>query len=151
MGRHWAMARGLEGGSVPRVDLESAPPIFRALHRSIRRGLVRSCHDLSEGGLAVALAEMAMAGGLGVEVLFALDPLPLHPAAMLFSESPTRFVLEVRPESVEATFVEFDGLAIDLLGAVVATPRLFVFDKKSTWIDAPLSDLKAAWQAPLRW
>ena len=150
-GSHWAMARGLEGGSVPRVDLESAPPIFRALHRSIRRGLVRSCHDLSEGGLAVALAEMAMAGGLGVEVLFALDPLPLHPAAMLFSESPTRFVLEVRPESVEATFVEFDGLAIDLLGAVVATPRLFVFDKKSTWIDAPLSDLKAAWQAPLRW
>ena len=150
-GSHWAMARGLEGGSVPRVDLESAPPIFRALHRSIRRGLVRSCHDLSEGGLAVALAEMAMAGGLGVEVLFALDPLPLHPAAMLFSESPTRFVLEVRPESVEATFVEFDGLAIDLLGAVVATPRLFVIDKKSTWIDAPLSDLKAAWQAPLRW
>ncbi len=150
-GSHWAMARGLEGGSVPRVVPESAPPIFRALHRSIRRGLVRSCHDLSEGGLAVALAEMAMAGGLGVEVLFAQDPLPLHPAAMLFSESPTRFVLEVRPESVEATFVEFDGLAIDLLGAVVAPPRLFVFDKKSTWIDAPLSDLKAAWQAPLRW
>jgi phosphoribosylformylglycinamidine synthase subunit PurSL len=150
-GSHWAEARGLEGGLVPRVDPKAAPPIFRALHRAISGRLIRSCHDLSEGGLAVALAEMAIAGGLGAEVLFAQDPLPLHPAALLFSESTTRFVLEVRPKAASAVFQVFDGLAIDLIGAVVAEPVLKVLEPKSTLIDVPLSALKEAWQAPLRW
>ena len=150
-GSHWAMVRGLEGGAVPRVNLADAPPIFRALHRAISGGLARSCHDLSEGGLAVALAEMALAGGHGAEILFAQDLLPLHPAALLFSESPTRFVLEVRPTSVNAVFGVFDGLAIDLIGAVAEAPFLSIRHKDSTLIDAPLSTLKEAWQAPLRW
>jgi phosphoribosylformylglycinamidine synthase len=150
-GSHWAMVRGLEGGAVPRVNLADAPLIFRALHRAIAGGLVRSCHDLSEGGLAVALAEMALAGGHGAEILFAQDPLPLHPAVLLFSESPTRFVLEVRPTSVNAVFGVFDGLAIDLIGAVSDTQSLSIRHKDATLIDAPLSSLKEAWQAPLRW
>ena len=69
--------------------------------RRSRRGLVRSCHDLSEGGLAVALAEMAFAGGLGARVSLADVPRDADAASdlvLLFSESPTRFVLEVRPE-----------------------------------------------------
>src|SRR6185312_3382776 len=64
-GSHWAMVRGLEGGYVPQVHRASAVPTFKAVHEAISRGLVRSCHDLSEGGLAVAVAEMAIAGGLG--------------------------------------------------------------------------------------
>ena len=150
-GSHWAMVRGLEGGSVPRVDTAVAPRIFRAVHRAIARGLVRSCHDLSEGGLAVAVAEMAIAGGLGAELTFARDPLPLHPAALLFSESPTRFVLEVRPGDVKAVDEVFDGLAIELIGDVFAAPFLRIGTPESPWIDAPISALKEAWQAPLRW
>ena len=150
-GSHWAMVRGLEGGNVPRVDPAAAPPIFRALHRAITRGLVRSCHDLSEGGLAVALAEMAMAGGLGVSALFAdYSHLP-HVVSLLFSESPTRFVLEVRKEAADEVFALFHGLAIDLIGAVIEDPRLVIRDPNTTFIDAPLSALKEAWQSPLRW
>src|SRR5436853_6466432 len=67
-GSHFALVKDIEGGAVPRVDCELAPRIFRALHRAIESGCVRSCHDLSEGGLAVASAEMAFAGGLGVEL-----------------------------------------------------------------------------------
>ena len=147
-GSHWAEVRGLEGGAVPRVDLAVAPRVFRALHEVIRRGLVRSCHDLSEGGLAVALAEMVIAGGLGAEILFAQDPLPLPPSILLFSESPTRFVLEVRPESVKAVFSWFDGLPIDLIGAVIVDPVLRVNETKSTLLEVPMSALKEAWQAP---
>ena len=66
-GSHWAMTRKLTGGDVPRVDLMMAPRLFHLIHSAIEAGLLRSCHDLSEGGLAVALAEMAMAGGFGVE------------------------------------------------------------------------------------
>jgi len=154
-GSHWAMARGLEGGTVPKVRPEGGPPIFRAVHAAISQGLVRACHDLSEGGLAVALAEMAIAGGLGAEV--SLDEIPREagaadPASLLFSESPTRFVLEVRPDSVAALISLFAGLPLGRLGVVAETPRLVIRRGEAPpLIDAPLPDLKFAWQAPLRW
>src|SRR5262249_45936130 len=58
-GSHYHAACGFAGGEVPKVDLALAPRIFQRLHAAIQQGLVRSCHDLSEGGLAVAIAEMA--------------------------------------------------------------------------------------------
>src|SRR5262249_31238851 len=108
-GSLWSEVHGRPGGRVPRVDLARAPRIVRAVHQAIRGGLIRSCHDLSEGGLAVALAEMALAGGLGAQV--SLREVPCDSDAVddfvrLFSESPTRFLLEVRAElgdELEAT------------------------------------------------
>src|SRR5262249_4375121 len=73
-GSLWSVVLGRAGGRVPRVDLAQAPRIVRAVHQAIRAGLIRSCHDLSEGGLAVALAEMALAGGLGARVALAGVP-----------------------------------------------------------------------------
>ncbi len=151
-GSHWAMVRGLEGGQVPRVEPATARRIFGAVHRAISAGLVRSCHDLSEGGLAVALAEMAMAGGLGV--MAEIDSPVMHPASLLFSESPSRFLLEVRHDDTPTVAGLFAGLPIGILGQVVTVPRLVIRDGRpsgSPLIDASLSDLKAAWQAPLRW
>src|SRR5690606_38322653 len=52
-GSHFALVEGLEGGQVPQVDLTQAPQTLLALHAAIQAGLVRACHDLSEGGLAV--------------------------------------------------------------------------------------------------
>ena len=155
-GSHWAMARKLEGGRAPRVDSETAPKLFRAVHAAIVRGLVRSCHDLSEGGLAVALAEMAMAGGLGVEASLAEVPRgdADHPASLLFSESPTRFVLEVRADDFAPLSEVFAGLPTGRIGRVVSAARLVVREGAAEAlpiIDAPLSALKAAWQGPLRW
>ena len=64
---------------------------------AMRAGLIRSCHDLSEGGLAVALAEMAIAGRLGATI----DRLPTDdPTTSLFAESTGRFVLEVAPDDL---------------------------------------------------
>lgn len=155
-GSHWAMIRGMEAGTVPGVDLSLGRPIFGAVHQAITRGLVRSCHDPSEGGLAVALAEMALAGGLGVDASTGKVPgahrsRTAHPAWILFSECPTRFLLEVRPDAAPAVQSLFDGLPIGEIGTVTEAPRLIVRDAESTLIDAPLSALKDAWQAPLRW
>jgi phosphoribosylformylglycinamidine synthase len=69
----------------------------------------------------------------------------------LFSESPTRFLLEVRPDAVADVQSLFEGLPVGEVGTVTETPRLIVRDSESTLIDAPLSALKEAWQAPLRW
>src|SRR5262249_38947372 len=67
-GSHYHLVHGIEGGAVPQVDLTRAPGIFQGLHRAIQQGLIRACHDLSEGGLAVAVAEMAFAGGVGADL-----------------------------------------------------------------------------------
>jgi phosphoribosylformylglycinamidine synthase len=78
-GSHFALVQDLAGGQPPKLDAEQAKAIFAALHRAIRQGLVRGCHDLSEGGLAVAAAEMAFAGGLGARLFLGQAPheLPL--------------------------------------------------------------------------
>ena len=67
-GSHFALVEGLAGGEVPKVDAAVAKKTFAALHQAIDAGLVRACHDLSEGGLAVAVAEMAFAGGFGAKI-----------------------------------------------------------------------------------
>src|SRR4029077_20070852 len=96
-------------GEVPRVDLALAPRIFQTLHTATQRGVIRACHDLSEGGLATALAEMAFAGGLGADVT-ELRGGTLPDEAMLFSESTTRFMIEVKPENAATVQELFAGL-----------------------------------------
>jgi phosphoribosylformylglycinamidine synthase len=97
----WSL-RGVRGDRAPVADPKRARGLFGAVHRAIGAGLVRACHDPSEGGLAVAAAEMVIgAGDLGLEI--DLDAVPtrgIRPSAeaLLFGESPTRFLLEVAPD-----------------------------------------------------
>jgi phosphoribosylformylglycinamidine synthase len=161
-GSLWAEVNGRPGGIVPRVDLQRGPGLVRALHQAMRLGLIRSCHDLSEGGLAVALAEMALAGGLGAAV--SLDRVPCDedaadPFVLLFSESPTRFVLEVAPEDCGRVEQILGACPLGRLGEVGrrggdapgSPPRLSIEDDGSTIVGASLDDLKEAWKSPLRW
>jgi phosphoribosylformylglycinamidine synthase len=105
-------------GAAPQPDA-GAPDRYRRLHAAIRAGLVRSCHDVSEGGLAVALAELCIAGRLGIEV----NRLPHDDVVTaLFSESSGRLVVEVRPEDVD-DFLAMAGPALRL-GVVTADPVL---------------------------
>ena len=93
------LSTGRSGGSVPRPP-EGALESYRKLHLAIQAGLVRSCHDCSEGGLALAVAEMAMGGGLGVAVDLAKIPQADDagaPDVLCFSESLGRLIIEVAP------------------------------------------------------
>ena len=110
-GSHLAMVGADVGTAVVPAPDPDAPARYRRLHAVMREGLVRACHDVSEGGLAVTLAEMAIAGGFGATI-----DLPPHPnvATAWFSESAGRFVVEVHPDDV-AVFVDRmagDALAI---------------------------------------
>lgn len=153
-GSHFALVNRLEGGQVPQVDKEEAPEIFKALHLAIQKQAVRSCHDLSEGGLAVAAAEMAFAGGYGMK----LDPtrlpeaLELSTPSLLFSESNTRFLLEVAVDKMDALYECFGDLPLVDIGEVIGT-RQFTIKGNSgnTAISASLDELKAAWKNPLAW
>jgi phosphoribosylformylglycinamidine synthase len=155
-GSHLTLIRRLRGGQVPRVDAVRAKRVFAAVHQAIERGHVRSCHDLSEGGLAVALAEMAFAGQRGARVR--LDHVPhdldapgLNAATLLFAESNSRFVCEVPENQAEAFEQLFADLPCRWIGTVTDQDELRIDCGGTTVIEARLAALKEAWQAPLRW
>jgi len=149
-GSHFHLVADRMGGNVPQVDLATAPKLFAAVHVAITKGLVRACHDLSEGGLAVAIAEMCFAGGIGADITSL--PGELNDETKLFSESPSRFLVEVEPEHTSAFEAVFTGLPTARVGVSVADPRLRIAGANGEWlIWVKLSTLKEAWQKPLRW
>jgi phosphoribosylformylglycinamidine synthase len=111
-GSHLDLVQGapLDAGVAPAPDPE-APETYRRLHAAMRDALVVACHDLSEGGLAVALAEMCIAGRLGARI----DALPHDDlVTSLFSESSGRLIVEVRPHDVDAFTTIMSGSAARL-------------------------------------
>ena len=153
-GSHYHLVNGFDGGVVPAPDLEVAPALFRSLYSAIQKGLVRSCHDLSEGGLAVAIAEMAFAGGVGADVTEIKSVASSESdEVLLFSESSSRFLVEVRPENGRVFRECFSGsLPVFQVGKTCVEPRLRIAGRQGEWVVwASLADLKEAWQKPLRW
>lgn len=153
-GSHFALVNGLSGGSIPRVEVAAGRQVFKSVAGAIRSGLVRACHDLSEGGLAVAAAEMAFAGERGLDLkLDRVGPEDLPVPVALFSESPSRFLVEVAPahrEAFETIMAQAPVFAIDL-GTVTAEPKLVVRWGSEKILEERLADLKEAWQKTLRW
>jgi len=116
---------------------------------------VAACHDCSEGGLAAALAEMSFAGGVGMEIDLAAVPCARDVARddqLLFSESVSRFVLEIEPEKFGKVAGLFKDIRFGQIGKVTDTSQLTIKNANNkTVIDANIAELKEAWQAPLRW
>jgi phosphoribosylformylglycinamidine synthase len=155
-GSHFCKVHGLSGGRVPKVDAKTAKATFAAVHRAISAGLVRSCHDLSEGGLAAAVAEMAFAGGLGATVDLARVPHRLQDARwldaiLMFSESNTRFLCEVPPGSAAEFEKLLAGVPQARIGQVTASANLEIDFGGRAVLGASIRSLKVAWQAPLDW
>ncbi len=118
-GSLWAWLRhGHLGGLPPAVDLEAERVLADVLITAAARGLVVAAHDLSDGGLAVALAEACLAGGTGCEVA-----LPADAATFLFSESAGRAVVAVRPgaEADLAAVCQQAGVPATTLGETGGT------------------------------
>jgi phosphoribosylformylglycinamidine synthase len=151
-GSHLDLVLGIDGpGQVPAPDLES-PARNRALHAAMRAGLVRACHDLAEGGLAVTAAEMVMAGRLGLDL--DLTDVASDPVVAMFSESAGRYLVEVAPADALA-FETLLGTAAHRIGSVVADPVLRLSarsvtltdtQRAETLLEVALADLLAAWQ-----
>jgi phosphoribosylformylglycinamidine synthase subunit PurSL len=126
-GSHFLLLRAELGSRVPRVDLVQARRTFRALHNAITQGVVQSCHDLSEGGLGVAAAEMTFGGDLGLDLDLAsaiIDDDVDDDAMLLFSETPSRFLVEVAPHDADRFGALMEGVEVALLGFVSDEPTL---------------------------
>jgi phosphoribosylformylglycinamidine synthase len=154
-GSHYYSHLGYVGNTCPVVRPEQAVATFRALSGAIGKGLARACHDCSEGGIAVAAAEMAFAGGLGMDLYTMTVPRPAEVSrddVILFSESNSRFLVEVTPEKAEAFEAALKGVPCAPLGRVTSDPVFQVRGLKGqTLIRENIGDLKEAWQKTMRW
>jgi phosphoribosylformylglycinamidine synthase len=146
----------LHGGQVPVVDAARARTTFVALHRAMQEGLVRACHDLSEGGLAVAAAEMVLAARCGAELEIdaaphQIDPPSMVRLALLMSESNSRFLCEVPAEVCERFEKVMKDVPCAAIGHVTEGDRLVIRHEGLTVVSASVDELVDAWQSPLRW
>jgi phosphoribosylformylglycinamidine synthase len=147
-GSEYYKLKGFIGKSVPKVRPSPARKTFKAVTRAIDLGLVKACHDLS-GGLAVAAAEMAFAGGFGMELH--LQKVPTRNANrndfVLFSESNSRFLVEVSQEAKNAFEAFMKGNVCAEIGKVTKIPRLCIYGlERKVAVNATLNDLLASWK-----
>jgi len=153
-GSHYAKFSG-GGGDVPHLPPE-AFQIHQAMHEAIRQRLVRSCHDLSEGGLAVAAAEMSFSGGVGARLRLADVPRPggedgLDDPGLLFSESNCRYLVEVSEENKDVFLSIFAGLPAASIGQTCEGETLDVVgqDGAEVVLSESLEGLRTSWKEPL--
>ncbi len=154
-GSEYAALSGATGAAVPQVRTEDSRDVMEALSFAVREDLVAACHDLSEGGLGVAAAEMAFAGRLGASIDLRTVPLgeeTTRDDVVLFSESNSRFLVEISPEDRDEFEKRLRGLPCAHIGYVESTDRLIVLGLAGTTIvDSPLVEIGRAWQGPMDW
>ncbi len=149
-GSHYYELLKYIGNSVPTVNAAEGRKTMLALSSAIKNGFVRACHDLSEGGLAVALAEMAFAGEIGAKINLTkvvCENTVNSNDVILFSESNSRFLAEVSPKHRKDFEAALKDCAFALIGetAPVKMLRVTGLDKKLL-INESLNSLKDAWQ-----
>ncbi len=144
---------GFATPNVPQVDLLAARNRYRAMFQAAQQGLVSACHDCSDGGLGVAVAEMALGGRLGAQL--DLTNLPatagLDALVLLYSESASRLIATVAPHNRNAFEALFTGQDIACIGTVADKSSLNVTLEGKTLLNLQCDDLATAFKATLDW
>jgi phosphoribosylformylglycinamidine synthase len=136
------LEHGLIGGRLE-IDLDLEARVQRAALAAIRQGVVNACHDCSDGGLAVALAEMCLAGGVGLDAASA--PLGPRRDATLFGETQSRIVVAVPPDRREQLIAIAQGMMVPL----VYVGRAGGDRLRLGSVDLPLTELRDAYEGGL--
>jgi phosphoribosylformylglycinamidine synthase len=154
-GSEYYAMNGFIGNRVPIVDTDRAYRRYRAIHEAVMAGVIASCHDLSDGGLAAAAAESAFSGGCGMaldlgRVLWKGDFSGKNDAALLFAESASRHLVTVHPEHRERFETIMSGNCFASIGYVTCEPELMLTGLAGgIVVKASLAELKKAWQTTL--
>lgn len=139
------------GKTVPKVRVSQARKIMKQIVKAIDLDYVEACHDLSEGGLAVAISEMAFTGDYGIDLYSKNIPRPKSMQRndfILFSESNSRFLVEVQEKRRRDFEALMDGVAFSVVGKVKRGKRLLVYGTDdSTVVDVSLAELRNSWKS----
>ncbi|MBD3419830.1 MAG: phosphoribosylformylglycinamidine synthase [Chitinivibrionales bacterium] len=152
-GSEYALMKGLRTNSVPRVKRPKRSfALYTNLHSLIQQGIIKSCHDLSDGGFGTAVTEMCCAGELGAEIDVATIPQSgcLSTAEILFSESQSRILFEATPDAHDRILCAFADLPVACIGTVTKGD-LVVFKDAEGSQTASVSriEAKSAWKSTL--
>jgi phosphoribosylformylglycinamidine synthase len=152
-GSEYYRLKGFLGRIVPKVRIAQAKRTIKALIKAIDLGYVKACHDLSEGGLAAAISEMAFTGDYGVDIYLKKVPRPENMQRndfILFSESNSRFLVEVQAKHRENFEALMNGVSSAVIGTVKPQRSLLVYGVDNRKIvDASLEELRTAWKSTL--
>jgi len=152
-GSEYLAAFGLHGNMPPRVRGRVAKRTYRAIERAMTAGLIKSCHDISDGGFACCLAESAFAGGLGVDVELSKVPSVAiyRDDFLLFSESASRFIVSVEEGCYEKFAALLKGVPFSVIGRVRADGGFNIKGMNGNQImAAKIEELEAAWLQPFK-
>ena len=142
------------GNRVPRVRLGKARSLYQSLSRVMQEELVASCHDCSQGGLGVALAESSFSGGCGIEVDLRKVPrwgIGKRDDYALFSESQSRFVVTIAPDYRDEFESMMEGNEYAMIGRVTNDKTLSIRGLSGREVvREDIYALKESWQRPMR-
>ncbi len=152
-GSHYYMIHGFKGNRVPSVDLKKAKKSFDALIKAMDKGFVKACHDCSEGGIGVTASEMAFAGNLGMAIHLDRVPTSLNRNdKILFSESNSRFLVEVDKGKQKEFEKIMEGNSFARIGEVTEVKRLVIIGLKGNPIvEEDINELKKVWKSTFDW
>lgn len=143
-----AQVMNIEEGKLPTVNLNEAKNLYKKLQAAMKHKLVSACHDLSEGGLAVAAAEMTFGGETGIDIH--LPSGNWDSATLLFSETPSRLLVEVNPLHKDAFEQTMGALFVERIGVTTKKPIFSVVHNGKTLFQEPVELLKEIWKQTLR-
>jgi phosphoribosylformylglycinamidine synthase II len=141
-----AMYHGLEAGMPPKLDLEKEKALQNCTLELINQGLINSAHDISEGGLSVALAECCLAGGLGAQIK--LDG-TIRPSALLFGETQSRIIVSISRDKLDQVkeVTQRYGVPLSKLGVVQG--KSLVINGDSFTINLTLNEIEAKYKGAI--
>jgi len=143
-----ALRRGLEAGAPPAVDLEAEARLHRLLARGVREGWLRTAHDVSDGGLAVTLAECSFGGAQRVGARVELAE-AIRPDALLFGESPGRVVAATRDPDALLAAAREEGVPARRVGETGGARLAIGAPGSPPWIDRDVERLRGIWARAL--
>ena len=134
------------GNTIPKVRNDENIPLYRALSHATDEKLIASCHDISDGGMAIALCESSFGSGYGADFDMGFMPKETEKEdVLLFAENPGRFIVSVKAEQVEKFEKCFAGTVFGKVGRVRGDKRLIIRKGEEILINEDTSDLKQIW------
>ncbi len=145
------------GGAVPTVDSQAGRTMYRALANAIEAGLAASASAITLGGLGVCAAKSAFAGMLGMRIDLARvkvdagNGFEKRPDLLIFSETPGRFIVTVRPDNADAFEQLLSECVLSRIGEVTEEKSFVVISSEAEIINTPVGGLKESYKKTLRW
>lgn len=150
-GSEYYAMKGELGANAPSVDFKRNYSLYLKLSAAIAKGLVASCHDCSEGGIAVALSESCIAGGVGAQISFSAKySKGLTATQLLFSESAGRFIVSVKKKDESRFLQSMRGMDCERIGEVKGAMLEISIDGKHALFQ-DVNSLRSAWKRTMDW